>query len=149
MWAEKRRQNRLYAYKPCFRRRFLVLAVIALCYIIFLYAREPELPKKTQNFTAENKLAPEYEEEFPKFLHTSPFRKDPDLEYEARLDAMLEEVERTALLENGGDYSAKDRIWQIMPEVKDRGPDSMMLESKNDGWEYTVSPSLSGLLVYS
>lgn len=140
MWAEKRHQSRLYAYKPRFRRRFLVLAFIAVCYIVFIYFSEPELPKKrTENFTSPNKLAPEYEEEFPKFVHTSSFRKDPDFEYEARIDAMLQEVERAALAENGGDYSAKDRIWQIMPEVKDRGSDSKMLENKNHGWEYTVS----------
>lgn len=139
MWADKRHQSRLYAYRPRFRRRFLVLAFIAICYIFFIYFPEPELPtKRTQDFTSPSKLAPEYEEEFPKFVHTSPFRKDPDFEYEARIDAMLQEVERTALAENGGDYSTRDRIWQIMPEVKDRGSDSKMLQDKNDGWEYTV-----------
>lgn len=123
-----------------------MLAFIAACYIFFIYFPEPELPKKrTQDFTSPNKLAPLYEEKFPKFVHTSPFRKDPDFEYEARIDAMLQEVEGAALAENGGDYGAKDRIWQIMPEVKDRGSDSKMLENKNNGWEYTVSPFVSSV----
>ncbi|RJE23343.1 hypothetical protein PHISCL_04329 [Aspergillus sclerotialis] len=76
---------------------------------------------------------PQYNiEEKPKFLYRSPFRENPDREYESIIDRSLRNIEEKALAENNGNIKAKETIWQIMLDTNtksiDRGPDSIAFE---------------------
>lgn len=138
MLSEKIQRKRSYSFlaPPSVRRRLPLLVAVILCYIVIYHLPEPP---KTQDSNQTYIPPPVYDvETFPRFLHHSPFRMNPDLGYEARLERILRSIERDALLEDGDDQS-KECIWQIMRSERDRGPDSMALERENAGWGYTVS----------
>ncbi|KAH8433515.1 uncharacterized protein LDX57_011149 [Aspergillus melleus] len=118
------------------RRRFLFFVLAVLSFV--LYHNVPLLQGKKQNHAG--RRTPTYDvDEVPHFLHRSSFRVDPDLEYEERVCEALRNIERAVLHENGGDYSARDRIWQIMlGKKRERSEDSLAFEDVNDEWEYSL-----------
>lgn len=139
MLSEKLQRKRSYSFlaAPSIRRRLPLLVAVILCYILIYHLPEPP---KTQNNNQTYIPPPEYDVVI--YPHRSPFRTNPDLVYEARLERVLRGIERDALLEDGDDR-AKERIWQIMRSERDREPDSIALERENVGWEYTVSSTYS------
>ena len=130
--------------RPLYSRTvYLLLSVI----IIFILIHNLPSPPATENDTRADRPPPKHTVEYtPRYLHHSPFRVDPNLEYESKLSAALRNIEHNVLVKNGGDDRAKDRIWQIMLEGFEnaaRTSDSMLFEQVNAEWEYTVSWSLS------
>ncbi|PYI21879.1 hypothetical protein BO99DRAFT_52528 [Aspergillus violaceofuscus CBS 115571] len=73
-----------------------------------------------------------------RFLYVSPFRHNPDLEYERKLANALQELEKPVLDQQGGNNVAENRIWQIAKDESQRGPDSAYLQERNPGWGYTL-----------
>ncbi|KAL1959814.1 hypothetical protein VTO42DRAFT_959 [Malbranchea cinnamomea] len=118
-----------------FRRRIVAILVIIL---IYFFLKHLPAPPKTQNNVSANRPPPERDlDVYPHFLYRSTFREYPDLEYEAKLEETLQQLELQVLREEGeGDANT---IWQIMPTTADRSPDSLALEERNPQWRYRVA----------
>ena len=72
------------------------------------------------------------------FVRPSSFRENPDVEFEAKLDAGLRDIERRALA-NGETMQADKVIWQItLGEILEKSPESAALEERNEDWTYKV-----------
>jgi hypothetical protein len=121
--------------------RKLSLLILAASIYFILYHLPP--PPKTQNNTRADRKPPKYDvETTPRYLHQSPFRDDPDSEYESKISNALLDIERKTVQGKGYDSSAEDRIWQIMlGKYVDRGDDSLSFEEENSEWQYSVGPS--------
>lgn len=125
-----------------FRRTLLLLVFIAVT--LFLFINILSLRKqKTGPYVA--RPPPEYViNTKPHFLYTSPFRKDPDLEFETKLEDALKEIESDALSRNGRgeDDDNLGRLWQVMLQKNSdqiiRRPESEQFEQRNPEWPYTV-----------
>ncbi|BDD60767.1 hypothetical protein MPDQ_004670 [Monascus purpureus] len=77
----------------------------------------------------------------PRFLSTSSARDHQHLEYEAKLDAAMQDLERRALAANGH-IQANNTIWQIiLGKFTDMNPVSVEFERRNAGWEYSLVTS--------
>ena len=123
------------------RRRSTIISII---FIWFLFHHLPS-PPATQNNTRADRPPPKYRvEDTAHFLYKSPFRKDPDIEYETKLSNTLEKVERSVLSPDQKNRISEDRIWQIAisqtaKEEDLRGKDSLEFEHRNNEWTYNVS----------
>ncbi|KAA8651407.1 hypothetical protein EYZ11_009219 [Aspergillus tanneri] len=131
-----RRQRKLIVRTISSRRLFLFVLVI---FVFALFYRLPSPPKTKQA----GKTTPKYDvQDTPRFLYHSPFRDDPDLEYEERVSEALYDIEHIALQESGGDNVAQERIWQVMlgehAAHQVRGKDSIAFEERNDEWKYSL-----------
>ncbi|KAG0156163.1 hypothetical protein PDIDSM_3340 [Penicillium digitatum] len=103
----------------------------------FLFGHLPD-PPSTQNNTRADRPPPERQvADTPRFLYRSPFRTNPDVEYEKQLSNALEKVEN-AVLESQENNQPEDRIWQIAKDEKHRGDDSRIFQGKNKEWKYTL-----------
>lgn len=119
-------------------------ALLTFAFLVcFLLSNLPS-PPKTENDTLWNRLAPQHDVEVKAhFIHRSPFREHPDVKYEAKVEAALREVERTAASGDRHKEKGPETIWQIMlgkdaRVVNDRPADSVLFEQRNPGWEYRV-----------
>lgn len=74
----------------------------------------------------------------PRFLYRSPFRDNPDFEYEKRISDALQSIERDELAKNSNTL-ATETIWQIAKDERQRGDDSRAFERQNRLWKYSVS----------
>lgn len=130
--------NRRLLGRTTSRRRSLLLVLAVLSFVVWCYF--PCTQEKAKSRA--DRRTPIYDvDEVPHFLHRSSFRIDPDLEYEERVSHALRNIELAVLHENGGDYSARDKIWQVMLGKKtERSEDSMAFEEENDDWEYEACP---------
>jgi hypothetical protein len=127
------------------RRTFFIVAILLLA-VFYLFKTLPE-PPKTQNNVAGDRPAPSHDVDArPRFLHRSPFRENPDHDYELELELSLQMIERVAIYEESGAgpdiYAPIKKIWQISLQKDshpvDRGYDSMMFEKQNPQWIYQV-----------
>lgn len=127
-----------YRIFPCrLNRRWSILALVLIVY--FLICHLPG-PPATQNNTRADRPPPKHRvDEQPHFLYRSPFRQNPDLEYEKRLSDDLQKLEQEALTRHGRSNIAENRIWQIAQDEDHRGSDSISFEKRNTDWMYTVS----------
>lgn len=79
--------------------------------------------------------------EHPHYAHHSTFRASPDLNYERSLSNSMRDIEKREQELHGND-KAPDLIWQMLlkdkPTQKNRGDDSLLLESLNGEWNYKV-----------
>lgn len=118
-----------------------------IIFIWFLFYHLPD-PPSTQNNTRADRPPPEHQvEDKPRFLYRSPFRNNPDLEYENRLSNSLAEIEE-AVLASGESNISEDRIWQIAKNEKHRGDDSIVFEGKHKEWKYTVSTLIGSYIIW-
>ncbi|KAF5866075.1 hypothetical protein ETB97_001153 [Aspergillus alliaceus] len=132
-----RRQRKLLCVHTIGTRKLTLVLLAALVYFV-LYHLPP--PPKTKNNTGSDRKPPKYDvDTTPRFLHLSPFREDPDTEYEKHVSEALLEIENTALRESNGDSSAEDRIWQIaLGKRVERESDSLEFEQENSEWKYSL-----------
>lgn len=128
------------------RRIILIVFLLALTYY---FLNHLPAPPKTENNTSAGRPPPEHDVETrPHFLYQSPLRKDPDADYEGRLEDALKSIERNVLSTDyeGGEADAESRIWQIMlqrgSQTIDRARDSELFEERNSEWSYTVRYSI-------
>ncbi|EAU31399.1 predicted protein [Aspergillus terreus NIH2624] len=126
-----------YRIFPCrLNRRWSILALVLIVY--FLICHLPG-PPATQNNTRADRPPPKHRvDEQPHFLYRSPFRQNPDLEYEKRLSDDLQKLEQEALTRHGRSNIAENRIWQIAQDEDHRGSDSISFEKRNTDWMYTL-----------
>ncbi|PLB44589.1 hypothetical protein P170DRAFT_450651 [Aspergillus steynii IBT 23096] len=117
------------------RRRFLFVALAVLSFVLW-----HNLPLLHKNGNRADRRTPKYDvDDVPHFVHRASFRVDPDLEYEERVSQALRNIERAVIHENGGEYVARDRIWQVMlGKNRERSEDSLAFEDENEGWEYSL-----------
>lgn len=126
------------------RRKLAIVLIIVVVYILLYHLPEPP---KYENNTRGDRPPPEHEvESKPRFLHHSPFRENPDLEYEADIENALKEIERTA---PPADRESREMLWQIMLGKKsdqrdsaERSADSVLMEQQNPSWDYKVRRAL-------
>lgn len=133
-----RRQRKQLCVPTIGTRKLSLLLLAALVYFI-MYHLPP--PPKTENNTNSDRKPPKYDiDTTPRFLHLSPFRENPDTEYERQVSKALSEIQSETLHENNGDNFAEEQIWQIAlgKHVK-RESDSFIFEQKNSEWKYSVS----------
>lgn len=132
------------------RCRQKVLWLLIAVFLFFLFNCLP-LRRQTVNSYRIDRPTPRYDvADKPRFLYRSGFRKNPNHEYEARVEKSLREIEERILLAENGDIKASETIWQIVlvKGSAERGPDSIAFEMENEGWEYKVRIiyiSVSGL----
>ena len=109
-------------------RRYALLLIITIL-IIFLFRHNA------------TRLETDVEEARPQYFLPSPFREHPDFEYEAKISAALQDIERKARSVPTFEDGAKETIWQVMLKdlASDRGSDSVSFEQENPGWAYQVS----------
>jgi hypothetical protein len=118
--------------------------MILLIFTWFLFQHLPS-PPVTQNNTRADRPPPKYRiEDRARFFYKSPFREEPDVEYETKLSESLDKVERYVLSQNRGNRISEDSIWQIAISQKAkeedlRGNDSLEFEYRNSEWIYNVS----------
>lgn len=130
------RRIRMQASRFSFTRRGAYILFIIL--IWFLIYHLPD-PPSTQNNTRADRPPPEHQvEDTPRFIYRSPFRNNPDVEYEEQLSNALENIENAILASQESNIS-EDRIWQIAKNEKHRGDDSIIFQGKNKEWKYNVS----------
>ena len=115
------------------RRRWALVSVALTIALIFGYNAATEGPPSTPKVEYDDQLKAH-------FVRPSSFRENPDLEFEAKLDAGLREVQRRALAANGGSYEADNVIWQMnLGEILAKSPESIALQERNEGeWAYSV-----------
>lgn len=137
------RRIKVQASRYFTRRGSCILFVIL---IWFLFYHLPA-PPSTQNNTRADRPPPEHRvEDTARFIYRSPFRNDPNVQYEQQLSNALEEIEKAVLTQSEESNISKDRIWQIAKSQKDRGEDSIVFKGKNKDWIYTVSTLAGSLL---
>ncbi|KAJ5226478.1 hypothetical protein N7468_007703 [Penicillium chermesinum] len=77
----------------------------------------------------------------PRYLHRSPFRERPNLDYEHRLSRALHDIEHREQSSHKSEETP-GTIWQIFlgqePTRELRGEDSLTFEERNSDWEYKV-----------
>lgn len=139
------KRTRVQAPKFLFTRRGACIAFIILIWFLFYHLPDPP---STQNNTRADRPPPEHQvEDTPRFLYRSPFRKNPDVEYEKQLSEALKEIEEAVLASQESNIS-EDRIWQIAKNEKHRGEDSIIFEGKHKEWEYTVSTMIRSCITW-
>jgi hypothetical protein len=120
----------------CTRRGFCVIFII---FIWFLFYHLPA-PPSTQNNTRADRPPPEHQvEDTPRFIYRSPFRNNPDVQYEKQLSDALEKIEKAVLARSQESNISEDKIWQTAKNQKHRSDDSIVFQGKNKEWEYNVS----------
>jgi hypothetical protein len=120
----------------CTRRGFGIIFIIS---IWFLFYHLPA-PPSTQNNTRADRPPPEHQvEDTPRFIYRSPFRNNPDVQYEKQLSDALEKIEKAVLARSQESNISEDKIWQIAKNQKHRSDDSIVFQGKNKEWEYNVS----------
>ncbi|KAE8418983.1 hypothetical protein BDV36DRAFT_252746 [Aspergillus pseudocaelatus] len=132
-----RRQRKQLCVRTLGTRKLSLLLLAAIFYFI-MYHLPP--PPKTKNNTNSDRKPPKYDiDTTPRFLHLSPFRENPDTEYERQVSKALSEIQSETLRKNNGDIFAEEKIWQIAlgRNVK-RESDSFKFEQKNGDWEYSL-----------
>ncbi|KAJ5114312.1 hypothetical protein NUU61_000071 [Penicillium alfredii] len=113
------------------RDRFVALVVLV---ILFLLLRSS--PSLTDGIDSQTHV-----EDRPRYLYHSPFRTNPDLEYERQLSDALIAIEREVSASHGNEDTA-DTLWQIMLKDRDaRTQDSLQFEEKNSEWRYSLVTS--------
>ena len=124
------------------RRTLLLLVCVALAYFL-LSSLHSLRERKKKPYVA--RPPPRYDVEAkPHFLYTSPFRENPDLEFEAKLEDALRRIENGVLSGSGRaeDGNNVDRIWQVMLQKRSsqviRKKESEQFEERNPEWKYTV-----------
>lgn len=139
------KRTRMQAPRSLFTRRGACITFII--FIWFLFYHLPD-PPSTQNNTRADRPPPEHQvEDTPRFLYRSPFRNNPDVEYEKQLSEALEEIEEAVLASQESNIS-EDRIWQIAKNEKHRGDDSIVFEGKHKEWKYTVSTLIGSYITW-
>lgn len=122
-----------------YRWRALLILIAVSCLLLF---RTPA-PPPSENDTGAHRPPPQhYVETKPRFLHRSPFRQDPDLDYEYKLSEALKVLEQKTLEEDGSDFGMAKKIWQIMLQdgsiTRGRNPYSVLFQEYNSEWPTTV-----------
>ncbi|CAI7665719.1 unnamed protein product [Penicillium glandicola] len=114
------------------------VCIIFITFIWFLFYHLPA-PPSTQNNTRADRPPPKHQvEDTARFIYRSPFRNNPDIQYEKQLSNALEEFEKAVLSQSQESNISGDRIWQIAKDEEHRGDDSREFEQKNNEWEYTL-----------
>ncbi|KAL4936701.1 hypothetical protein BDV06DRAFT_204483 [Aspergillus oleicola] len=130
-----RTQKPFAPFVPRRRLSFLVL-------VVFLFLIYHTLPVSRNDRIVNGKWLPDYDVgDLPRFLHHSPYRQNPDYEFERRVSEALKKIEENALEQADGDRAADDRIWQIRLGSQgdaERSPDSLKFGERNDEWQYTL-----------
>ncbi|OGE52400.1 hypothetical protein PENARI_c010G09876 [Penicillium arizonense] len=109
------------------QRSALIIAVV----VLFVLFESLPLPKTRPDANFE------VSQDRPRYLHQSPFRTNPNYEYEIKLSNALRDLEIEGQLR--GDEGAPDTVWQIMLMDNDkRGDDSFQFEKKNSDWKYSL-----------
>ncbi|KAL5363431.1 nucleotide-diphospho-sugar transferase [Aspergillus floccosus] len=130
----RRIQYHTFLCSPHRRRSILAL----ILFIFFLICHIPH-PSAIKNNPRASRPPPKHRvDEQPHFLYRSPFRQNPDLEYEKRLSSALQKFEQEVLARDGGSNIAENRIWQIAQDEDHRGSDSISFEQRNKDWTYTL-----------
>lgn len=112
--------------------------ILFVTFIWFLFYHLPA-PPSTQNNIRADRPPPEHQvEDTPRFIYRSPFRRNPDVQYEKQLANALEKIEKAVLAQSQEANISEDRIWQIAKNAKHRGEDSIVFQGKNKEWAYTV-----------
>ena len=112
------------------RRKYVLFLVIGLAFLLF------------QHLPSSNNLArPTSQTDVqPEFLWHSPYRKNPDKEYETRIREALKYIEQVSV--EHGDNKAIHKIWQVLlgtgENTDGRGQDSHDLQDRNDDWDHEV-----------
>ncbi|OQD82324.1 hypothetical protein PENANT_c022G05601 [Penicillium antarcticum] len=110
------------------RQRSALITAIVVLFVLFEYLPLPSARPDARFEPLQNR---------PQYLHQSPFRTNPNYEYETRLSNALRDLEIEGQL--GGDVGAPDTVWQIMLMDNDkRGDDSLEFEKKNPEWKYSL-----------
>ncbi|CAG8108296.1 unnamed protein product [Penicillium salamii] len=107
------------------RHKYLLAAILL---ILVLYNSLP---------TATSTISPHTEESDnrPRYLHQSPFRANPDYDYEIAVSDALQKIESDRSVYP----AATDTIWQIILSPKDqRKDDSYEFQKRNPGWRYQL-----------
>lgn len=107
------------------RHKYLLAAILL---ILVLYNSLP---------TATSTISPHTEESDnrPRYLHQSPFRANPDYDYEIAVSDALQKIESDRSVHP----AATDTIWQIILSPKDqRKDDSYEFQKRNPEWRYQV-----------
>ncbi|KAL4997437.1 hypothetical protein BDV10DRAFT_169636 [Aspergillus recurvatus] len=133
-------------FPPLLARRRLSFLIVSLFLLFLLYALPPVFPESHDRRVVGGKWLPDYDvDEVPRYLHRSPYRERPDVEFERRVREALKAIEEdaSATAGNGGDPRAEERIWQIRlgddgDDNDERGIDSLAFTESNGEWEYTL-----------
>jgi hypothetical protein len=137
----------LQCFPPLLARRRLSFLIVLLFLLFLLHALPPVFSQRRNRRVVGGKWLPNYDvDELPRYLHRSPYREKPDIEFERRVREALEGIEKDALAAAGiGDGRlAEQRIWQIRlggDGDDERGKDSLAFTEMNGEWEYAVSTS--------
>ncbi|KAJ5746895.1 uncharacterized protein N7511_008591 [Penicillium nucicola] len=109
------------------RQRSALLVAVVVLFVIFEFL----LPSTRPDARFERS------QDRPWYLHQSPFRTNPNYEYEIKISNALHDLEIEGQLR--GDIGAPDTVWQIMLMDNDkRGEDSLQFEKKNAEWNYSL-----------
>lgn len=112
---------------------------MALVVLVILFLLLRSSPSPTDGIDSQTHV-----EDRPRYLYHSPFRTNPDLEYERQLSDALIAIEREVSASHGNEDTA-DTLWQIMLKDRDaRTQDSLQFEEKNSEWRYSVRTKNTG-----
>jgi hypothetical protein len=110
------------------RQRSVLIIAIVVLFVLFESLPLPRARPDARFEVSQNR---------PRYLHQSPFRTNPDYEYEIKLSNALRDLEIEGQLR--GEEGSPDTVWQIMLMDNDkRGDDSFQFEKKNSEWNYSV-----------
>ncbi|KAL5046537.1 hypothetical protein BDW71DRAFT_64401 [Aspergillus fruticulosus] len=133
-------------FPPLLARRRLSFLLVFPFLLFLLHALPPVFPRNHNRRIVGGKWLPDYKvNDVPRYLHRSPYREKPDVEFERRVREALKgiEVDNLATAGNGEDRLAEERIWQIRlggngDDNDERGKDSLAFTERNGEWEYTL-----------
>ncbi|KAL6237851.1 hypothetical protein BDW75DRAFT_56511 [Aspergillus navahoensis] len=133
-------------FPPIFARRRLSFLLALLFLFFLLHTLPPVFPKNHNRHVVGGKWLPDYDvNEVPRYLHRSPYRERPDVEFERKVREALKDIEEDVLATTkpGDAPRAEERIWQIRLEGsgddnEERGKDSLAFTETNGEWEYTL-----------
>ncbi|KAJ5625237.1 hypothetical protein N7510_001546 [Penicillium lagena] len=112
------------------RRKGLLFLVIALAFLLFQLLPSSNLARSPSDIK-------------PEFLWHSPYRDNPDEDYEARIRNALKYIEQVSL--EHGDNKAIHKIWQVLlgtgENTDGRGQDSHDFQDRNSDWDHEVLSS--------
>ncbi|KAL4813519.1 hypothetical protein BDW67DRAFT_177818 [Aspergillus spinulosporus] len=134
------------SFLPLLARRRLSFLLVLLFLLFSLHALPPAFSQRRNRRVVGGKWLPDYDvDEIPRYLHRSPYREKPDIEFERMVREALKGIEDDTLATAGiGDERlAEQRIWQIrLGPIGDgedkRGEDSFAFTERNGEWEYTL-----------
>ncbi|KAL4971728.1 hypothetical protein BDW66DRAFT_164769 [Aspergillus desertorum] len=133
-------------FPPLLARRRLLVLLVLLFLLFLLHTLPPIFPRNCNRRVVDGKWLPDYDvDEIPRYLHRSPYREKPDVEFERKVREALEAIEEDVLAPagNGDNRLAEERIWQIRlggnsDGNDERGRDSLAFTARNGEWQYTL-----------